>query len=513
MSKKILPLVLLFVATFCLSRTNGQTITDFFAEQNLSFPAISEIPKTTFYDHRGQVYYTDSVILNSKWDTLKHLYSYDQNHRLVADHVLHPSANGWENQQKTVYLYNSDGNLLSSETKTWDGNFWQFDKRIVRHFNDLGEYDSSKRQLWQNEKWVNWLLETRTFDDEGMLDMVQHFTAEEGEWVNNMRLYYDWYETGLFKEGYFQKWTDSCWVNETKDMLTYDDYGNQLSYLRMNWTDSVWENHYLTSYTRDGAGKLIKEVHQTWQGEWKNSFQDLYQYGLYGNIAENVSQQWVSDRWQNTSKYTYSFDSNGDQTERLFQKWTEDEWRNFSRSLITYDNYGNRTLDNYYVWHDSLWQENVKTEFAYDYEAGKILGQCFAFAGTGWIPESGSLKIVLFDQEIYKDPGYSIELYYGEYTSGMEENSEMPEKLFTVFPNPASDWIYLKIGPLSMPEDLRIKISDQSGRTVKSCQIKPINRNRINVVRLNVQDLFPGMYIVQLTFSAVKNSRKLIISK
>lgn len=83
----------------------------------------------------------------------------------------------------------------------------------------------------------------------------------------------------------------------------------------------------------------------------------------------------------------------------------------------------------------------------------------------------------------------------------------MPELISGIFPNPASDNVYIKLSNLALQNGATLSVADKTGRIVKESYISNLNGN---TVQLPVTDLSPGLYFIRISNEKGSSVKKLI---
>lgn len=83
----------------------------------------------------------------------------------------------------------------------------------------------------------------------------------------------------------------------------------------------------------------------------------------------------------------------------------------------------------------------------------------------------------------------------------------MPELISGIFPNPAADFVYIKLGNEVLLNGATLSLSDKTGRIVKESYISNLSGNTI---QYNVSDLSPGVYFIRISNQKGSSVKKLI---
>ncbi len=109
------------------------------------------------------------------------------------------------------------------------------------------------------------------------------------------------------------------------------------------------------------------------------------------------------------------------------------------------------------------------------------------------------------DEDLLVGEYYGMFQYFEntEFTIGIAENPG--EVLFDLYPNPASDMVYLRLMSENPYQTGEVSIIDLNGRIVKSTIFNP------DELRLKTDDLSPGIYFVRLVKEEKYYTQKLVI--
>ncbi len=95
--------------------------------------------------------------------------------------------------------------------------------------------------------------------------------------------------------------------------------------------------------------------------------------------------------------------------------------------------------------------------------------------------------------------------------AGTNINNALDYSEFSISPNPANDYIYIKY-VLKSNDDATISITSMDGKEIKSIFILKTNKD-INCQKIETSNLLPGMYFCTLITNNIKITNKLIIIK
>jgi len=94
------------------------------------------------------------------------------------------------------------------------------------------------------------------------------------------------------------------------------------------------------------------------------------------------------------------------------------------------------------------------------------------------------------------------------WTKIQQLESDLENKNIKIFPNPTSDFIAIQIGGLNN-QGLCIKLFDIQGKLLRESKI---NKGQ-TISYFDIQTVYSGTYIIELSANGFSTSRKIIIEK
>jgi hypothetical protein len=338
-----------------------------------------------------------------------------------------------------------------------------------------------------------------------------------------------------------EKWT-TTWVTDSRDTYSYDVNNHIINILTESWNGASFENKGQINYTINLDGTINQMVIQVWNsGVWTDFLTNTFTYNSSKKVLTTVSvtlasntkqtnsydsgtgfllnslnQSWDGATYQNSTQSNYTNDSNGNPTQEITQQWDGiSAWTNLTRSTSTY-NGSNKVLTTISdKWKSGAWEPDHQDLYTYD-GTGLITLLDQTWNGATWDDKnrtifSNNLNGTVSqatDQSWSAGVWNNVERYTYTYDSatGFSELSSGGETDFTIYPNPASDFIRIKTNKTISGSDYYF--ADQSGKTVLRGKITSETNS------IDITSLANGVYFLhfgegrEFTFKVVKAQLK-----
>jgi hypothetical protein len=229
--------------------------------------------------------------------------------------------------------------------------------------------------------------------------------------------------------------------------------------LTQRWNGSSWQNSYQSSYTNDDNGNKTQVITQQWDGisAWNNYTRSTFTYNLSNKVLTEVYDNWSSGSWVPNAKEISSYDGSGYLINYLDQNWDGVSWNDSYRSVYSNNPDGTRSQTTDQSWDGNKWNNSQRVTYTYDTATG-----------------------------------------FSELSSD--------EADFTVYPNPASDFIRIKTDKSINGSDYYF--ADQSGKTILKGKINSESNS------IDITSLANGIYFLHIgerrgfAFKVLKNHLK-----
>ena len=302
-------------------------------------------------------------------------------------------------------------------------------------------------EIQEGNSWRNAELVTYEYDFSGNPMEVLTQEWENGAWENDSFVSYTYDNNDLLSEVIIQEWENGDWENVQKMVYNYSD--ENYTILISDW-NGVWHSNELYTITFDFSGNYEILVQYMQGGAWQNDEKQTFTVNANYQLDNVLDQDWVNNAWQNNELKSYQYD--GELVSAIsIQEWMNGAWADEAKVNYTYQN-GNATYAIYQEWNGSQWvNANGEIEMFYAENA---------------------------ESEIFEDAN-EVNVQYVDLTSVTENQV----KVFSVFPNPASESIVI------------------SGEGFQKAEIyntvgQKVMETTMNII--NVSDLQSGIYMLKV---------------
>lgn len=299
-------------------------------------------------------------------------------------------------------------------------------------------------------------LETSVFDAQNRKTSRTFAMMESPEWKDQRRYLYTYNSEGLLSSTLIQNSHAGIWVDAGRQDNEYDLNQRKVRTRFYSITDSGnWKQSYAEFFTYDGAGNLIKRL-ETFTDTLGNiidsSIRESYTYTLFNKVQTRLIEFKNSSGWEIREKYEYSYTLGGmpNAVRKQIDRYSYQVWEDEYKILYTYNQNG-----------------SLHQEMYFHLEASPLSGV------------------------------QQRRTYF--YTLSSEETA--PEKVLTVYPNPAAELVQID----GITGNATLLLSDLYGRTFQA----PLQNGRADISALAA-----GMYIVRIQQKEQSyNGGKLIIAR
>ncbi|MFO7721618.1 MAG: T9SS type A sorting domain-containing protein [Bacteroidales bacterium] len=466
--------------------------------------------------------------------------------------IFDPMINQWANEYKKTYTYDQTGKISLYTVDSWNQVYqkWVPQSRTNYTYDNFGHLMLLVKCYWETtmNEWVGELKEELTYTGNG--EIAEHayylWDATINAWVPNIKNEFLYNPDGNVATYTYYLWDPGLnqWVGDFKEEFTYDTGGlvTQYIYFSWNYTSSQWQQFRKSDYTYDAPGNLESFIYAAWNPDssmWVNEFRHDYTWSG-GNMTEDMYCEWCCSTqcWLQDSKTTYSWHITGKPLVVSCLEKKNNTWINAWKEESYYNNYGHQMYYNYYEWDASanLWIWLQKLESLRDVQ-GNLLHQeswfwdMYTQQWTGDIAQENTYNyawnvstIVLpgwiMDETVpfhnmltasrnwYWD--YNLEtwievarvnLWYSADQSTGIETAEAGD-LIKIYPNPASEYIYVDVEPNGAP--VIVEIYNVQGALVLQQELP--EDHRIDIGHLN-----KGTYFCILNHDKAVKKNKLSI--
>ncbi len=433
------------------------------------------------FSHRGKGF--------SYRATLKSINADKQMLDTLIDYEWDEITNQWIKDWKIEWSYDANENMTQGIDYEWNGslNLWAATYKGAYTYDTNGNMTQSIGYNW-NESLSLWAATSKgeyTYDTNGNMTQNIDYDWDEttSQWLESWKDEYTYDANGNMTQGIEYNWdeTTNQWVASTKYEYTYDTNGNMTQEIEYNWdeTTNQWVEDYKIEYTYDTNGNMTQKIYYDWDettSQWLESYKDEYTYDANGNMTQEIDYVWddTTSEWLENYKDEYTYDTNGNMTQNIDYDWDEttNQWVEDCKMLLSYNN--TYTLQDLILPpYDLFWAgtNNMLTDIE-SYEKDDT---------DTWV---GTWK------RMYR---------YSEQNVANVDN--IGTIICTLYPNPASDYLYLEFS--GQGGKATLDIFDTQGRKVMSEELHTTHK-------LNIEQLSTGIYFYNLQINGNQQSGKII---
>jgi hypothetical protein len=305
----------------------------------------------------------------------------------------------------------------------------------------------------------------------------------------------------------------AAWINQNKLINIYNDNNLPEITEEYTWSDEFkrWDNLSKSMFYYDSISRITENVILKWnilKQDWVNYIRYRYSYSDYSDWSEMLMNSWDTEnsKWINYYKHLHNF-TGTNATELIILDWDKvnNVWMNYKRH--TYDYINDSLLNSKQIFNWSTGNEiwNCFRKYHYNYDSRKNLTQediylclvdTMAYAEMKYDYDEFDRKLQLTDKRWDKTNmiwnNYLKDVYYYGEPTGIDWNNN----IITVSPNPASDFIILKIARSDGMEipNINIRIFDLLG--LMRINISAYTPQNAEEIRIDISSLPKGMYFI-----------------
>ncbi len=393
------------------------------------------------------------------------------------------STNSYTVIYDSIYLW-----LWNASANEWEVKPFQRTANIKYDKNYLKTSELIQTLQPYPDTWIDYMRYSYSYDSNNNLtsELIEKWNRINGDWANyHSNTYsYDVYNNRIrhvshHLEVYFE--------SSFQYISTYDDNNNEITYLAQKW-DGSWTDLYKYLYYFDENNIRISTVLANYGGTSSvDSCKSFCYYDNNNNLLTELFQWRIDQKWVNYSQNIFTYDLNNNRASTLFQNWDNNAWKNSSLNTHTYDLNNNQISDLSQEWVGSTWRNN--NIYKYTYDINNIIKSSTFF----WYNNDGT--------KVYS--GDSTCNYFHVTSNGINETEAF---LFSIYPNPASDFVNFAIKKPSS-EILKFNIYSVTGVLVWTGMLNQKNQ------QINIEDLCNGIYVISTKSKRMTGSQKLIIKR
>ncbi len=249
-----------------------------------------------------------------------HIYTYDENQKMVLDSAGYFSGNEWQKISKRTLTYNSNGNVSTHLIEYWNqGGYWRKSSLSEYKYIEV-RVDSFKVKYWTNNSWENKFLTTYKYNTNGKVE-----------------------------ESNFEMWSDTGWAKNSKETFTYNNDGKLSQKLIVTWLtpENIWHNSGLISYQYDANGNEIESLEKTWlSNTWSDNRKITSTYNANNQKTSWLEETFSNSLWANVKRVFYLYDDNNNINYAYHESWDNrnEAWNKKNGSIVFQDNSGSQFI-------------------------------------------------------------------------------------------------------------------------------------------------------------------------
>lgn len=283
------------------------------------------------------------------------------------------------------------------------------------------------------------------------------------------------------------------WQPQTKSLYLFEGELNTKDqvYIADSLT-GAWILYMESDYTYNSSGYLINEqlnVYDSESEQWTPIFKDDYYLSESGVTDSMINSMWIAgdDSWMALNKTAYFYNVDGDPEYDIDYYWgyITPEWTKSSKSTYLLNASGNVYFEEYLYWDDQTtdWAPSTTYTIIYSDESKPLIEEY-----REWIPA--------MEEYIVEEKSFYA------YDTPQPALTNLVERNFSVFPNPASDFITVKV---KQPQNANIQLFDMSGKIIFNQDLNT------ETSTISVAHLKKGNYLAKISNNRETNSQVLIV--
>ncbi len=317
------------------------------------------------------------------------------------------------------------------------------------------DYDKGNTYIWDSTgNWLQTNRYTNLFDaNERMVQTTNEvWNTTTNHWDSLDRSIYTYNGQGQLTEYLVQDWNGGSWDNSFRQTTTYITAGiSQRLNQFWNSSNNTWFDNDRFVYTYDANNKLAEELHQFWNGTWKNVNRNIYRYNSTGLVWQASFHQWNlgTSAWDSSTRSTITYDAANDPATTLYEEWDGSAYVYLQKQTTTFSN------------HQRILAET----------------QSWSSASTGWVYNTSSYRMYYFYEPFFPT---------GITTLPMQADVKL-------YPMPANNTLYIALQN-SNGKIYTLTLIDLNGRKLLQQQSPVYN----NTLSLPVANLPAGNYLLSV---------------
>ena len=377
----------------------------------------------------------------------------------------------------------------NSETEQWDKKF----TKETFHYNE-----DHNEVLWIYSSWSD----------------------KANEWYDLMKEESDYYSDGKLKGFTNYVWgANDKWNGFVKEVYQYDELYRLQETTHYSWKNSIqnWMATSVTKYSYNNDNSLSKDSTYNWVTaleDWSIQSKNEYTY-IHGGLIHHIynsEYNTTNDLWELNEDTWYLYDN----IKWLLHSITvyefhNDKWLRKQMDGMTYDDDDWLNGNGVVKWNITGEEPELTnmTNCYYDYDFNtKLEDLIMPSYLTNNYPQFFHHQVIgrrLYQNELETNTRYqyrSIKYYYSNTDEATNINNSQMNS-FKLYPNPATDFVYLNSVDINQP--VQFQLFDIMGSKIIGVQVSATGQ-------VDVSAILPGVYLYVIYQGNKKETGKIIIN-
>ncbi|HEY1032895.1 MAG TPA: T9SS type A sorting domain-containing protein [Flavipsychrobacter sp.] len=375
-----------------------------------------------------------------------------------------------------------DANIIACDTvQRWDTRLGRLNhaSRDIYHYDAMGRRDTIRKQIYDHT--------AADFKTNRTLSVTYNANGDTA-------VFYDHYGVVAARDTYeyngtvpvqvlHQQYDDTGWVVTGKEIFTHGANGLERKETYRPDINGVVNLKWIHEYHYNAAGLPDTVIHRVVDAPVAGDTginRYIYTYDAAGRVIKAETDALILGIYTSAGYIVYTYDASGRvKTDTVHQRT--------STQVKVYSYHTSGEVDTFKVINDGKVQARI---FSYDADGNRIQ--------SGWYKQNG-----LIWEPIY---GSAVTKYYYNTTTSVP--SVQKQALFSLYPNPASDMLTIKLAN-DDSKPYGMAIYDAAGRCISKWQPQLASSTHV----IPVHHLPAGTYILTISNGAEKQSQQFVVAR
>ena len=369
--------------------------------------------------------------------------------------------------------YTRDNNDEEWQPSYWEVFIFDDEYRAVEHYRSFDEMPSD---------WDNYISSTYSYNYHGKLtEEIGYVSTFNNTMAEHHRIVFEYDQYNNLISETYQEGSSTNWHNIEKKEYYYNDRRLLKSFDYQTWVSEKWIDSTMRKYRskyeyfdNDSIKKEIEFERVSFSSTW--GIDRIYEYEYSENIKIKTISNVSNENSDTVMRYITTYNSNGYISNVLEERYKDGFWETDDEAIYEYDNTQRLLSMNYnnYNRETQEFYNNFKLLFEYNDNESIITSNMYYWKDEIWHNT----------QKTY--------YYYTRIPTSIDDVSTNVSK-FDIFPNPASDKIYLNY---TIQNNASTNISLYNSLGIKIMDFKPNNLN--SNLEIDISNLPSGIYFINL---------------